>query len=85
MIVLSSDKQNAFDRDWQAKCINSNGWLKNVSSDGLLGYKLMIQTGELDEPIDKQRVCLHRLLLTVHSVWIYSFAFIYAHRITYME
>ena len=50
------DKQNAFDRDRRYGYFHRDGWNRNVTSDGLLGYKLLIQTGDLNDPIDKHRV-----------------------------
>ncbi|XP_068677045.1 protein patched homolog 1-like isoform X1 [Montipora foliosa] len=38
--------QEAFDKDWEAGRITYNGWLQNASDDGVIGYKLLAQTGE---------------------------------------
>ena len=51
-----SDVQEAFHRDFNANCITMDGWHPNATDEGILGYKLMVQTGDIDDPIDKNRV-----------------------------
>jgi hypothetical protein len=48
--------QEAFDTDVKSGCITRDGWSNNATVDGRLGYKLIVQTGENDNPIDKRRV-----------------------------
>ena len=48
--------QEAFDRDWANGCITKEGWFKNASDDGIHAYKLLVQTGRVDSPIDKELV-----------------------------
>ena len=38
--------QKAFDRDYAAGCINQERWYNNASDDGILAYKLLVQTGQ---------------------------------------
>ncbi len=46
--------QEAFDRDWADGFIDQEGWKKeNASEDGILAFKLLVQTGRIDNPIDK--------------------------------
>lgn len=48
--------QEAFDEDWQAGRLNSVGYL-NGTEDGILAYKLLIQTGSEKEPLNYNLVC----------------------------
>ncbi len=54
--------QKAFDRDYAAGCINEERWFSNASDDGILAYKLLVQTGHVDNPIDKSLVTQVRLV-----------------------
>lgn len=54
--------QTAFDRDWKNGCITSEFWFKNASDEGILAYKLLVQTGHVDNPIDKSLVTQVRLV-----------------------
>lgn len=45
--------QNAFDDDFSQGNIYEYGWHQNASSDAILAYKLMVQTGHVDYPIGK--------------------------------
>lgn len=54
--------QKAFDKDWARKCINQEGWLGCATENGILGYKLLVQTGNSDNPIDKSLVFNARLV-----------------------
>lgn len=56
--VFSShaDLQDAFDADWQAGRLNSVGYL-NGTEDGILAYKLLIQTGSEKDPFNYSLVC----------------------------
>ncbi|XP_070564286.1 protein patched homolog 1-like isoform X2 [Ptychodera flava] len=56
------DLQEAFDRDWAAGAITQNGWFNNATDSGVLAYKLIIQTGDADNPIDKTQVHSVRLV-----------------------
>lgn len=48
--------QEAFDDDWQAGRLNSGGYL-NGTEDGILAYKLLLQTGSEKEPLNYKLVC----------------------------
>ena len=48
--------QAAFDQDWTARKIHREGWEANASADGILAYRLLAQTGRVDNPIDKSLV-----------------------------
>ena len=46
--------QAAYDRDTKLGLIDEEGWNKtHASDDGILAYKLLVQTGKNDYPIDK--------------------------------
>lgn len=48
--------QDAFDKEIQSGCITQEYWCKNASDEAILGYKLIVQTGHVDNPIDKSLV-----------------------------
>jgi patched 1 protein len=54
--------QAAFDRDWRDGCITAERWFSNASDDGVLAYKLLVQTGRVDHPIDKSLLTRARLV-----------------------
>lgn len=54
--------QKAFDRDLMSGCINQERWFSNASDDAILAYKLLVQTGHVDNPIDKSLVTQVRLV-----------------------
>ncbi|XP_046661166.1 protein patched isoform X1 [Homalodisca vitripennis] len=54
--------QKAFDRDWKNGCIVQEWWFKNASYEGILAYKLLVQTGHVDNPIDRSQVTQMRLV-----------------------
>nr|CAD7262461.1 unnamed protein product [Timema shepardi] len=56
--------QKAFDRDWSRGSITQERWFQNASDEGILGYKLLVQTGHVDNPIDKSLVKQVRLVDT---------------------
>lgn len=51
--------QNAFDKDWKDNLITQESWKANASTDAILGYKLLAQTGRNDNPVDKSLVSCH--------------------------
>uniref|UniRef100_H2RVP5 Patched 2 n=1 Tax=Takifugu rubripes TaxID=31033 RepID=H2RVP5_TAKRU len=53
--------QEAFDDDWQAGRLNSGGYL-NGTEDGILAYKLLLQTGSEKEPLNYKLLTSRRLL-----------------------
>ena len=48
--------QEAFDNDWKKGCITRENWFTNASDEGILAYKLLVQTGRVDNPVDKSLV-----------------------------
>lgn len=54
--------QNAFDKDYNSGCITQERWYKNASDEAILAYKLLVQTGHVDNPIDKSLVTQVRLV-----------------------
>ncbi|XP_057643013.1 protein patched homolog 1 isoform X1 [Chionomys nivalis] len=53
--------QDAFDSDWETGRIMPNNY-KNGSDDGVLAYKLLVQTGSRDKPIDISQLTKQRLV-----------------------
>ncbi|XP_033974134.1 protein patched homolog 1 [Trematomus bernacchii] len=53
--------QQAFDRDWEAGRITQNNY-RNGSDDGVLAYKLLVQTGRREKPINFNLLTRHRLV-----------------------
>lgn len=47
--------QQAFDKDWEAGRITLNSY-RNGSDDGVLAYKLLVQTGRREKPINFNQV-----------------------------
>lgn len=54
--------QEAFDRDLKNGCITRETWHANASSEAILAYKLLVQTGKVDNPVDKSLVLTTRLV-----------------------
>lgn len=54
--------QSAFDRDYKLGKITQERWYRNASADAILAYKLLVQTGYVDNPIDKSLVTTNRLV-----------------------
>lgn len=54
--------QAAFDRDYKNGCITQEGWYNNASENGIFAYKLLVQTGHVDNPVEKQLVTQVRLV-----------------------
>lgn len=54
--------QTAFDKDYSAGCITQERWYKNASDEAILAYKLLVQTGYVDNPIDKTLITQVRLV-----------------------
>ena len=60
--------QIAFDNDFADGKIFEDGWhASNASADGILGYKLLVQTGHVDYPVDKTLLLRNRLV-DVHGI-----------------
>lgn len=54
--------QKAFDRDYREGRINQEKWFPNASDDAILAYKLLVQTGHVDNPVDKSLVTQVKLV-----------------------
>ncbi|XP_022643645.1 protein patched-like [Varroa destructor] len=54
--------QELFDKEWKSGHITAEGWTANASQDGILAYKLLVQTGLADTPVDKQLLPRNRLV-----------------------
>jgi len=48
--------QESFDHDVKTRHISRVGWNSSASAMGRLGYKLILQTGQVDNPVDVTRV-----------------------------
>lgn len=48
--------QAAFDKDKAAYSIRENTWHQNATEKGVLAYKMLLQTGRPEDPIDLARV-----------------------------
>ncbi|XP_011634801.2 protein patched, partial [Pogonomyrmex barbatus] len=54
--------QTAFDKDYETGCITQERWFPNASDEAILAYKLLVQTGYVDNPIDKTLITQVRLV-----------------------
>ncbi|RXG51790.1 Protein patched, partial [Armadillidium vulgare] len=54
--------QRSFDNDWERGYITEEGWKRNASDNGILAYKLLVQTGHVDHPVDTSLVSQIRLV-----------------------
>lgn len=54
--------QRAFDKDHASGAISKERWYANASVDGILAFKLLAQTGHVDNPIDKSLITHNRLV-----------------------
>ncbi|XP_053962100.1 protein patched [Anastrepha ludens] len=54
--------QRIFDREFSEGRLTPEGWLSNATSDAILAYKLLVQTGYVDNPVDKSLVTQNRLV-----------------------
>ena len=50
--------QHSFDSDVAAGSITVDSWKHNASDEGILAYKLLTQTGDVDNPFDRSKVCV---------------------------
>ncbi|CAH1772357.1 unnamed protein product, partial [Owenia fusiformis] len=70
------DLQRAFDRDYQLGCITRDRWYDNATEDGIFAYKLLIQTGDSDSPINRDLALTSRLvdsdgIINIDAFYIY--------------
>ncbi|XP_071572097.1 protein patched [Temnothorax nylanderi] len=54
--------QTAFDKEYDNGCITQERWFPNASDEAILAYKLLVQTGYVDNPIDKTLITQVRLV-----------------------
>ncbi|XP_074851224.1 protein patched homolog 1 isoform X2 [Carettochelys insculpta] len=72
--------QDAFDSDWESGKITYNNY-KNGSDDAVLAYKLLVQTGNRDKPIDVGQLTKQRLvdadgIISPNAFYIYLTAWV---------
>jgi hypothetical protein len=48
--------QTVFDTEWREKYLYKEGWTENATADGILAWKLAVQTGHVDHPVDITQV-----------------------------
>ncbi|XP_064605910.1 protein patched homolog 1-like [Liolophura sinensis] len=56
------DIQEHFDADFKAGTITKDEWYGNASDEGILAYKLLLQTGDTDNPVNAEQVTTARLV-----------------------
>ena len=54
--------QDAYYQDKERGLIDDDGWTKEASDDAILAYKLLVQTGHVDYPVDKSLLRSARLV-----------------------
>ena len=54
--------QEAYDHDKERGYINYEGWTEDATDDAILAYKLLVQTGHVDYPVDKSLLRNNRLV-----------------------
>jgi patched 1 protein len=54
--------QDSFDRDYRDGKITREHWYSNATDDSILAYKLLVQTGHVDNPVDKSLITHGRLV-----------------------
>ncbi|XP_030049507.1 protein patched homolog 1 isoform X1 [Microcaecilia unicolor] len=72
--------QDVFDHEWEAGKITYNNY-KNGSDDAVLAYKLLLQTGNRDKPIDVSQLTKQRLvdadgIINPNAFYIYLTAWV---------
>jgi hypothetical protein len=48
--------QGVFDREWKQGFLHKEDWTANATADGILAWKLAVQTGHVDHPVDVTQV-----------------------------
>ncbi|XP_068147159.1 protein patched [Drosophila tropicalis] len=82
-----SNLQRIFDEEFKDGRLTKESWHTNASSDAILAYKLIVQTGYVDNPVDKSLVETNRLVsdgiinpkafYNYLSAWAYNDVFAY--------
>ncbi|KAI7797728.1 protein patched homolog 1 [Triplophysa rosa] len=72
--------QEAFDKDWQAGRITQGNY-RNGSDDGVLAYKLLVQTGRREKPVNinlltRQRLVNSEGIINPNAFYIYLSAWV---------
>ena len=57
-----ADLQHSFDRDFHRGLISPSGWKQNASEETILAFKLLAQTGDANNPVNKDQVTRLRLV-----------------------
>ncbi|CAG5128611.1 unnamed protein product, partial [Candidula unifasciata] len=57
-----TDLQRSFDKDFQKGLVTVDGWKQNATEETVLAYKLLVQTGDVDNPINKEQITRIRLV-----------------------
>ncbi len=52
------DLQNAFDTEWKEGRLTKQGWTKSASKEAILGFKLILLTGDPERRQNFERVSL---------------------------
>jgi patched 1 protein len=60
--------QEAYDADVAAGLLDDEGWTEAASDEAVLAYKLLVQTGHVDFPVDKSQLRSARLVDTATGV-----------------
>ena len=48
--------QAVFDEEWKLGYLHKEGWSDKATADGILAFKLAVQTGHVDHPVDMTQV-----------------------------
>jgi len=54
--------QGIFDEEWKAGFLEKEGWTNNATAEGILAWKLSVQTGHSDHPVDVTQLPTNRLV-----------------------
>lgn len=61
-LVSVAGLQKAFDHDYATGCITQERWYDNATDEGILAYKLLVQTGHVENPVDRSLITQTRLV-----------------------
>ena len=56
IFALLTAIQMEFDAAWEAGDVDESGWKNGASVNAALGYKLLVQTGNPDNPFDRSQI-----------------------------
>jgi hypothetical protein len=60
---MCTDIQQAYDLDLKRGLITRDGYAANATDKSALAYVLMLQTGDDDDPLDRERVSCPTIVL----------------------